>query len=107
LNESDLLKIHNIIDGNKLYEMTKKKYKLNNFNHFQLLIHANCDNFISVQGGNSVLASYFGGINVIYSKRGSELVCGAYSGHYKKYSNCDVVHSDNYEDFIGLIKAKF
>ena len=27
----------------------KNKYPINNFNHFQLLLHANCNNFISVQ----------------------------------------------------------
>jgi len=107
LNETDLLKLYNIIDGNKLYEETKEKYNINNFNHFQLLIHSNCNNFISVQGGNCVLASYFGGINIIYAKQGSELLCGAYNGHYNKYSNCNILHSNNYTEFIDLIKSTF
>ena len=107
LNETSLLELHNIIDGNKLYEETKKIYMINNFNHFQLLIHSNCNNFISVQGGCSVLASYFGGTNIIYAKRGGELECGSYNGHYKKYSNCNVLHSNNYVDFVELIKANF
>jgi len=107
LNENDLLNSYNIIDGNKLYEETKNKYNINNFNHFQLLIHANCNNFISVQGGNSVLASYFGGTNIIYSKDGGELNCDAYNGHYKKYSNCNILHSNNYPEFIQIIKNNF
>ena len=107
LNEKHLLKLHNIIDGNKLYEESKEKYNINNFNHFQLLIHANCDNFISVQGGNAVLASYFGGKNVIFAKRGQELGSCSYEGHYKKYSNCKISHSNNYDDFIKLIKKNF
>ena len=102
-----MLILHNVIDGNKLYEKTKEKYNINNFNHFQLLIHSNCNNFISVQGGNCVLASYFGGTNIIYAKKGQELSCDSYNGHYKKYSNCNVLHSDNYVDFIKLIKSNF
>lgn len=107
LNENDLLKLYNIIDGNKLYEESKEKYNINNFNHFQLLIHSNCNHFISVQGGNSVLASYFGGTNIIFAKKGSELRCNSYNGHYKKYSNCNVLHSNNYTDFVKLIKSHF
>lgn len=107
LNESDLLKSYNIINGNDLYEKTKEKFNINNFNHFQLLIHANCDKFVSVQGGNSVLASYFGGTNIIYARKGGELKCGAYNGHYKKYSNCNIIHSNNYPDFIQQIKNNF
>ena len=71
------------------------------------MIHANCNNFISVQGGNAVLASYFGGTNIIYAREGSELSCDSYNGHYKKYSNCNVFHSNNYTDFIKLIKTNF
>lgn len=107
LEENDLLYSYNIIDGNKLYEETKEKYNINNFNHFQLLLHANCNKFISVQGGNCVLASYFGGTNIIFAKRGKELKYGAYDGHYKKYSNCNILHSNNYPEFIQLIKNNF
>jgi hypothetical protein len=107
LNEHDLLNSYNIIDGNKLYEENKEKYKLNNFNHFQLLIHSNCNNFISVKGGNCVLASYFGGTNIIYAKIGGELINNSYNGHYKKYSNCNILHSNNYTEFIQLIKNNF
>ena len=107
LNESHLFDLYNIIDGSKLYDETKQKYNINNFNHFQLLIHSNCNHFISVQGGNSVIASYFGGTNIIYARAGNELDCNSYNTHYKKYSNCDVLHANNYTDFIELIENKF
>lgn len=107
LNESQTLSFYNIIDGIELYERTKAQYNIRNFNHFQLLIHANCSNFISVQGGNCVLASYFGGTNIIYARYGGELQCDSYKGHYRKYSGCNVLHSDNYPDFIDLIKNNF
>jgi len=107
LNERDVLQMHDIIDANDLYEEKKEMHNISNFNHFQLLLHSNCNHFISVQGGNSVLASYFGGTNIIYAKRGSELLCDSYSSHYKKYSNCNILHANNYENFIDLIKNNF
>jgi hypothetical protein len=107
LNESPTLKLYNIIDGIELYERTKEQYNIRNFNHFQLLIHANCNHFISVQGGNCVLASYFGGTNIIYAKCGGELKHDSYNGHYKKYSDCNVLHTDNYPNLLTLIKNNF
>lgn len=107
LNENYLLNIYNIIDGNTLYTKTKNRFNIHNFNHFQLLLHANCDHFISVQGGNCVLASYFGGTNIIFAKKGSELSCSSYQGHYKKYSNCNVLQTNNYKDLLMLIKMNF
>tara|TARA_A100001515_G_scaffold63397_1_gene50224 strand:+ start:264 stop:1163 length:900 start_codon:yes stop_codon:yes gene_type:complete len=38
------------------------------FNTMQLIAHSLSDKHISVAGGNAILASYFGGINVIVSK---------------------------------------
>ncbi len=107
LKEGEILKHYNVVNGNKLYQETKTQYNINNFNHFQLLLHANCENFISVQGGNCVLASYFGATNIIYAKKGSELKCNSYNGHYKKYSGCNVLHANNYTDFIKLIKNTY
>ena len=34
------------------------------YNRLQLMLHANRHHFVSVQGGNSVIASYFAGTNV-------------------------------------------
>jgi hypothetical protein len=105
LNEGPLLQQYNVIDANKLYEDTKKLKKINNFNHFQLLIHSNCNKFISVQGGNCILASFFGGTNIIYAKMGGELQCCSYEGWYKRFSNCNVKHADNVDDFFKLIEC--
>jgi hypothetical protein len=107
LNEESILYKYNITDANKLYIEIKDKYNINNFNHFQLLLHSNSNYFISVQGGNCVLASYFGGINIIYAKKGHELRCNSYNGHYKKYSNSNILHTNNYIDLIKIIKNNF
>ena len=107
LKEKELFSVYGILDGNELYKEVKDKYNISNFNHFQLLLHSNCDHFISVQGGNSVLASYFGGTNIIFAREGHELQCNSYNSHYKKYSNCNVMHSNNYAEFIELIKSNY
>ena len=107
LGESDILAAYNVIDGNALYSRMKDSHSIRNFNHFQLLLHANCEKFISVQGGNCVLASYFGGTNIIYAKRGSELIHKSYEGHYRKYSGCNILYSNNYTDFLELIRRTY
>ena len=40
------------------------------YNELQLKVFANCERFISVAGGSAFLASYFGGVNVIFRKDG-------------------------------------
>ena len=87
-----------------LYKKFGKDF--NNFNHFQLAFHASCDKFISVQGGTSYLASYFGGTNIIYAVRGYELN-GAFGGYFKKLSDCDVNHVSSYPELLRIAKTKF
>lgn len=45
----------------------KKAFNMT-FNECQLKIFANCETFITTNGGGCILASYFGGKNIIYSK---------------------------------------
>ena len=107
LNEEEIFNEYDVINGNNLYNDSKDKYNINNFNHFQLLLHSCCDKYISVQGGNSVLASYFGGTNIVYAIKGKELKFDSYKRHYKLYSGCEVIHVDKYEKLINMIKIKY
>jgi hypothetical protein len=61
------------------------------FNELQLRVFAGCDKFVSVLGGSSYLASYFGGINVVYARRGWEVDCDAYTGWFDRFSGARVV----------------
>ena len=70
------------------------------YNINQLRVYANCDHFISVQGGNSILASYFGGTNIVYAVKGNELSGGFYH-KIGALSGCEVVHVR--EDFYQSI----
>ena len=72
----------------KLYE--RYAGEVTNFNHFQLLLYANASRFISVHGGTSVLASYFGGKNLIYSKKGIEHDLNEFHNFYPKLSGAEI-----------------
>lgn len=72
-----------------------------NFNLNQLRVYANCDKFVSVQGGNSILASYFGGENIIYAVKGNEL--GGFYNKLHKLSGCDVKHVRTYTELINTL----
>lgn len=63
---------------------------VNSYNHLQLLVYANCRKFISTHGGTATLASMFGGINLIYSKKGYEHLLGEFQNVFPKLSGCNV-----------------
>ena len=67
------------------------------YNGLQLRIYANCEKFITVQGGSSILASFFGGQNIIYARKGQELECGSYWNWYHKISGSKIHVAANYD----------
>lgn len=107
LNEFEWIKnVHpDVLLMDDLYE--KNKVNASNFNHFQLCVYANCENFISVHGGASVLASYFGGKNLIYSKQGAEHYFKCYEKLYPQLSGAKIFHAKNEDEIINYIKLFF
>lgn len=71
----------------------ENKANANNFNHLQLMVYANSERFISTHGGTAVLASYFGGINLILSKQGPEHHFKCYEKLYPKLANTRILHA--------------
>lgn len=61
------------------------------FNELQLRLFASCEHYVSVVGGSSYLASYFGGTNVVYANGGWEVDCGAFDGWFHRFSGARVV----------------
>jgi hypothetical protein len=55
------------------------------FNELQLWLYSSSRRFISVLGGSPFLASYFGGINIVFARRGWELDCGAYKRWFDRF----------------------
>lgn len=89
---------------NDLYE--KHKNIVNNFNHLQLMIYANCSHFISVHGGTAALASYFGGTNIIFSKSGIEHYFHEFETIFSALSNANVVHAKTEGEVLDML-AKY
>jgi hypothetical protein len=89
----------NIIDINVLYTTYKSMFS---FNTLQCLLKANCESYISVQGGTSIFSSLFGGTNIIYAKNGQEIIYNSYSW-YNKFSNANIVHTKTYEELINNV----
>ena len=80
---------------------------VDNYNHMQLLVYANCDRFVSIHGGTATLASYFGGTNVIYSKRGHEHYFKEFTNVFPKLADTKIIHCKDREEVIPAIKANF
>ncbi|HKG06151.1 MAG TPA: hypothetical protein VKB19_06835 [Pedobacter sp.] len=85
----------------------ENKAKANNFNHLQLMIYANANKFISIHGGTATLASYFGGTNLILSKRGPEHHFKCYSKLYPKFSGAEILHAKTDEEVRTYIDTYF
>lgn len=72
------------------------------YNQAQLMLHANCENFISVHGGMSLLCSMFGPstTNVILTLKGKPIK----SALYPKISGATIKEAFTMKDFIGFCK---
>jgi hypothetical protein len=85
----------------------ENKGKARNFNHLQLMVYANAENFISIHGGTSVLASYFKGTNIILSKYGPEHTFGCYHTLYPKLSGAQIFHASTDDELKKLVEQNF
>jgi len=77
----------------------------NNYNETQLKVMANCDHFISVCGGNSILSSYFGGTMISYVHKGKELRPNYFgeNSYFRKLSNAKIIPV---YDVIGKVNTE-
>lgn len=107
LNEREWIKEahQEVILMEDLYE--EHKNDVNNFNHLQLMVYANANHFISIHGGTSVLASYFGGINLILSKKGVEHHFGCFQTLYPKLSGATILHANTDEEVKHYVEKHY
>jgi hypothetical protein len=73
------------------------------YNELQLRLYAGCRRFVSVLGGSSYLASWFGGVNVVYAKRGWEVACGAYERWFDRFSGARVIAASTPEELLDAV----
>jgi len=76
------------------------------FNELQLRLYAGCEHFVSVLGGGAYLASYFGGTNVVYAKRGWEVACGAYERWFDRFSGARVVAAASPDKLLRAVERE-
>jgi len=81
----------------------ENKANATNFNHLQLMVYANASHFISTHGGTATLASYFGGINLILSKKGPEHHFQCYQKLYPKLSGAIIYHAKSDDELFKHI----
>jgi hypothetical protein len=107
LDEYDWLKSSypEVILMEDLFEQNSGNAK--NFNHLQLMVYSNAERFISIHGGTATLASYFGGLNLIYSKKGPEHHFKCYQNLYPKFSGSKILHAKNEAEVKSLLLQNF
>ena len=106
LNDDKILKKHPNVYS--LYDVMGTYPKLS-VNEVQLRIFANCTKYISSNGGQLILSAYFGGENIIFSKKCRELDPNVNSFYkwYHKLGGGVFQHVNNYDDLIELVKQKW
>jgi hypothetical protein len=79
------------------------------FNTVQLMVMANCEAFITMNGGYSILASYMGGTNIIYSKECREIgeTVNSFYRWYHRFGGSRIVHVDNYTQLLNEVDIQF
>ncbi|GAB3538520.1 hypothetical protein GCM10027443_33650 [Pontibacter brevis] len=94
-----------VILMNDLYQ--RHRDCVNNFNHLQLLVYANCSHFVSVHGGTGTLASCFGGTNIILSKQGIEHKFNEFATIFPTLSGATILHAKTEDDILSYLEEHF
>jgi hypothetical protein len=76
------------------------------YNELQLALFAGCERFVSVVGGGAYLASYFGGTNIVYARRGWEVDCGAFHSWFHRFSGARVVTAGTPAQLLATIERE-
>jgi glycosyltransferase involved in cell wall biosynthesis len=81
------------------------------WNETMLKVFANCKHFITMNGGYSIMASYFKGTNIIFSKPGKpqtqELDNKSFWRWYPKIANNRTLHVPSYEELKKKVQSIF
>jgi hypothetical protein len=104
LNDFEMIEKHHpdIIIFEKLMQLHQLDY-----NKCKLMLYANCDNFITTQGGNANFTAYFAKNLLIYHKRGRELEVGSYNTWHRTINPegpCNVYVSTDFAKIVDTAK---
>ena len=101
----ELCKKMGVIVFNDLLE----EYPEMSYNELQFKLFANCDNYVSVQGGNSHICSLFGKTNINYIVQGKELRPGYFDKDtwYYRMNQCNTTPVSTYQDLLNKVKELY
>lgn len=91
----------------------KNKYKNISYNELQLRLFAGCQRFITMNGGHGILASYFGGTNIIYSKKGNTQArelgdnVNSFNRWYYLFGQSNIQVVNDYEILLNKIQSLY
>lgn len=110
LHEHDWLRKHH--PGVILMDDLFAKYYpsvVNNYNHLQLMVYANCDHFISMHGGTAAFASCFGGKNILLSDPnwGKEHYFNEYVNLFPKLSGALILHARDRNEVLVYLNEYY
>lgn len=107
LKEAEFIRKHypEVILADDLFQAHRGQ--VNNYNHFQLLLYANCERFLSVHGGTAALASYFSGKNVILSRRGHEHRYNEFKTIFPALSGAEIYHARNEAEVLRYLQQHY
>ncbi|WP_375579615.1 hypothetical protein ABWH96_00630 [Marivirga tractuosa] len=90
-----------------LTQLFEKQSKVKVYNEFQLRAYANTNHFISVHGGTATLASYFGGVNTIFSKKGLEHEINEFTNVFPQLSGAKILHAKTDKELKTFITENY
>jgi len=105
INDYDLARRMGVLVFRDLLEVHKDL----SYNELQFKLYANCEKFITTQGGNSTIAGAFGKQNINFIKRGKELRDHYHDegGWYNRMNGCKVTQASDYNKLINLVKEMY
>lgn len=88
--------IHDLVDGGS-------------FNETQCRVFAGCKRFITMNGGHSILCSYFGGENIIYSRECKELWpnINSFYNWYADLGGAAIKVVNSHEALLEMVRIKW
>lgn len=86
-----------------------KRHPGDSINEIQCKLYAGCERFISSNGGLGILASYFGGENIIFSKKCHELNpdINSFYGWYPRLSGATVSVARSESELLERVRDKW
>ena len=88
---SEVKIIHDIVEDREI-----------SFNEAVYKVFAGANKFVTMNGGYSILASYFGGENIIYCKESTDLIFNDFNRWYWRIGGSEITHINTYDKLISI-----